>query len=241
MIRWLIALGVALPALNPGAARLEQTITGLDGPGFADRLQSRKRSHRGRLRTRHHPDLEQGCAAQRPRRLRHQQSTGRSSGACLGFGLARPHLGLGGCRPANPFLEHARRASRSCCESRFAAACLGHGAGRQNVGQRRRRRNHSNVGRGHCPAACQVCGPRGLDIVFGIQRGWQAVGVRRHRRQLRFCGMSRAAKKSPSLPAAPSPLPKTAPEKVAIRAVAFSPDGKTIYLGGADGNILVVN
>ncbi len=50
-----------------------------------------------------------------------------------------------------------------------------------------------------------------------------------------------AAKKIAQLPAPPTPLPKTPPDPVAVHALAFSPDGKALYLGGADGNIQVVN
>lgn len=49
------------------------------------------------------------------------------------------------------------------------------------------------------------------------------------------------AKKLASLPAPPNPLPKTLPDPIPAQALAFSPDGKTLLLGGADGNIQLIN
>ncbi len=48
-------------------------------------------------------------------------------------------------------------------------------------------------------------------------------------------------KKIAELPAKPVPVPKTLPDPVSATSVAFGPDGKTAYIGTADGPIVVVN
>jgi WD40 repeat protein len=49
------------------------------------------------------------------------------------------------------------------------------------------------------------------------------------------------AKKIAELPAKPNPPPKTPPDPIAARAVAFGPDGKSLYYGDAHGAIQVLN
>lgn len=49
------------------------------------------------------------------------------------------------------------------------------------------------------------------------------------------------AKKLADLPAKPVPPPKTPPDPIAARALAFGPDGKSLYLGDANGAIQVLN
>ncbi len=49
------------------------------------------------------------------------------------------------------------------------------------------------------------------------------------------------AKKLQNLPAPPTPAPKTPPDPVPANTVAFAPDGKTIVLGAGDGPIHVIN
>ncbi|MCS7046020.1 MAG: WD40 repeat domain-containing protein, partial [Gemmataceae bacterium] len=49
------------------------------------------------------------------------------------------------------------------------------------------------------------------------------------------------AKKIADLPAKPTPPPTPAPAPVAARALAFGPDGKTLYVGDANGAIHVIN
>ncbi len=49
------------------------------------------------------------------------------------------------------------------------------------------------------------------------------------------------AKKIAELPAKPNPPPKTPPDPIAARAVAFGPDGKSLYYGDANGAIQVLN
>jgi WD40 repeat protein len=48
-------------------------------------------------------------------------------------------------------------------------------------------------------------------------------------------------KKIKELPAKPMPPPKTPPDPVAVTSVVFAPDGKTVVFGGADGPIQFVN
>jgi WD40 repeat protein len=48
-------------------------------------------------------------------------------------------------------------------------------------------------------------------------------------------------KKLAELPAKPMPPPKTTPDPVPATSVAFGPDGKTVFIGSADGKIHVVN
>lgn len=50
-----------------------------------------------------------------------------------------------------------------------------------------------------------------------------------------------AGKKMRDLPAPPSPAPKEPPEPVVWLCAAFAPDGKTLALGGSDGPIRIVN
>jgi WD40 repeat protein len=49
------------------------------------------------------------------------------------------------------------------------------------------------------------------------------------------------AKKVADLPAKPVPPPKTPPDPIATRALAFGPDGKSLFFGNADGLIQVLN
>lgn len=58
--------------------------------------------------------------------------------------------------------------------------------------------------------------------------------------QLRLWDVA-GAKKVADLPAKPNPPPKTPPDPIAARAVAFGPDGKSIYVGDANGAIQVLN
>lgn len=50
-----------------------------------------------------------------------------------------------------------------------------------------------------------------------------------------------SGKKVRDLPAPPTPAPKTPPDPVAATTVAFAPDGKTVVFGTADGPIHFVN
>jgi WD40 repeat protein len=59
---------------------------------------------------------------------------------------------------------------------------------------------------------------------LGVVRLWDASG-----------------KKVKDLPAPPMPAPKTPPEPVPVTCVAFAPDGKTGVLGNADGTIQMFN
>jgi len=49
------------------------------------------------------------------------------------------------------------------------------------------------------------------------------------------------AKKISDLPAKPTPPPKTPPDPIAARALAFGPDGKSLAVGDANGLITVLN
>ena len=49
------------------------------------------------------------------------------------------------------------------------------------------------------------------------------------------------AKKVADLPAKPMPPPKPAPDPIPARTMAFGPDGKSLYVGDANGAIQVVN
>ncbi|GEM_PF-1313441 len=49
------------------------------------------------------------------------------------------------------------------------------------------------------------------------------------------------AKKVADLPAKPLPPPKPLPDPIAVRALAFGPDGKSIFIGDANGAIQVAN
>ena len=240
MVRWLLVLGVALPAINPGAARLEQTIAGLDGPGFAIAYNPDSDSiavgcERGTIQTWNKDvllNIRAGSGTSN-RLAAHQGPVLALAwrGHIMASAGADQHIlfwSMNEGQVARPVkVDSLVRALAIAPDGKTLA-----GGGEDGIVQLWETATAQPRAQlvGHPDwVLCLAFSADGKQLVSGgidgSARLWD-VAVR---------------KKIADLPAPPNPLPKTAPEKAAIRAVAFSPDGKTAYLGGADGKILVVN
>ena len=108
------------------------------------------------------------------------------------------------------------------------AVCVGGvQPGRQDPGQRRRRWHGAAVGRGHRPAIGDpLTGHANLVDCGGVQPGRHDPGQRRRRRHGAAVGCGQPVRHGP-----PPRRHRHDP------AVAFSPDGRTLASGGADGTV----
>ena len=240
MVRWLLLAAVALPAINPGGAKLEQTMTGLAGPGF--------------------------CIAYDP--AADAIAVGCEGGTIQIWNKDVLHNVRAGSGTSNlltghhgPVVALAWRGAimvSAGADGQILFWNTGDGKIAHAVKMAAPVRALAMSPDGKTLASAGEDGVVQLWDVVGAKRQAKLMGHKDWVLCLAFTGDGKqlasggadgvvclwdvpGAKKLAELPAPPSPLPKTPPPAVAVKALTFSPDGKTLYLGGADGKILVVN
>lgn len=232
----------ALPPINPAAARLDQTITGLDGPGFAiayrdaaDRLVAG--CERGTLQVWRKDVLLS---------IRSGSGTGNKVEAHAGPVVALAWQGgrilasagsdrkivLWNMTEGKPVhtIENADTQIKALAMSPDGKLLASAGESMTvHLWDVESGKPVAKLAEHKDWVLCLAFSPDGKQLASGDFAGavrlWDVAG----------------AKKLANLPAAPMPPPKMPPDPVPAQALAFAPDGKTLALGGADGVIHLIN
>jgi WD40 repeat protein len=235
------AKGPVFPTVNPANAKLEITVTGLDGPGFAI-------AYDGEADL-----LVAGCENGTLRAFK------KDTLAAFKVGTGKPDVWKGHLGPVlavawtgGPFLvsvgadkkinfwkmPEGKMAQSASVDIRVRAAAM------SSDGKSLATAGESDViqlwdvvaGKPTTKLTdkmdwtlCVAFSADGKQLLsgdyLGVVRLWDVAG----------------AKKVAELPAKPVPAPKTPPDPISATSVAFAPDGKTVVLGTADGPIHFIN
>jgi WD40 repeat protein len=229
-----------LPPINPAVARLDQTITGLDGPGFSLAYNGARDvlvagCERGTLQI-WHKDVLLGfrTGSGTGNRLQaHQGPVVRlawgETPVLVSAGADKKVLFwdmVDGKSIASVSVENPIRALVLSPDGKKAAA-----AGEDGVIHLWETASGKSLGTMKESSEWILSlafSPDGNQLAAGNNDGkiilWDAAG-----------------KKIRDLPAPPTPAPKTPPDPVPVTALAFNPDGKAILAGLADGNIQFIS
>ncbi|MCI0639105.1 MAG: WD40 repeat domain-containing protein [Gemmataceae bacterium] len=231
----------ALPPINPAAARLEQTITGLGGPGFClayhpvrDMLVAGCESG-----TLHAWNKDVLLSIRTGSGTAQVQSAHQGAVVALAWG-GGPILASAGSDRKIHFwnMDEGKIAHSATIDAPIKALDMsGDGKTLASAGEdmavqlwdtATRKPSAKLVGHKDW-IICLAFSGDGKQLVSGDIDGsvilWDVPG----------------AKKLKDLPTPPSPPPKETPSKFPALALAFSPDGKSLALGSADGNIQLIN
>lgn len=230
-----------LPAINPAQARLEQTITGLDGPGFAIAASQATDT------------VAVGCDRGTIQAWKKDVLLGIRAGSGTG-NILRGHQGavIALAWRGGPILASAgydRKLIFWNMADGKAAHTVTADAALKALAMAPDGKTLASAGEDMVVQLWDVAGAKPTSKLADHKEWILCLAFSADGKQLAsgdFQGHVKlwevaGAKKIKDLPAPPMPAPKTPPDPVPAQALAFSPDGKTLALGGADGNIQLIN
>ncbi|MSQ95974.1 MAG: WD40 repeat domain-containing protein [Gemmataceae bacterium] len=227
------------PVINPAIAKIDFTVTGLDGPGFAIAAGESGTIVVGCENGTLQAYKKEAVAAFRAGTAKPDVWKGHDGPVRVAVWTGGPTLVSAGADKKVNFwsLPDGKKAQTATVDFRVLAGAMSKDGKIFAVGGESESIQLFDVATGKPTAKLTDKMDWTLALAFSADGKQMLSGD--------YLGVVRlwdvGGKKIAELPAKPVPAPKTPPDPVSTTSVAFGPDGKTAFIGTADGPIQVVN